>query len=95
MYCFDRQAATRKGRKDVDAWIKCSSELSTEKSQAENRSFCGERVHNSKFPALENKRIRIQVSQGERSFAAGIEFPKLTWLYHGRTGTVKLYFIKY
>jgi len=84
-----------KEKKDVDAWIKRSSELSTEKSQAENRSFCGERVHNSKFPTLGNKRIRIQVSNGERSFAAGFEFPKLTWLYHERTGTLKLYFIKY
>jgi hypothetical protein len=95
MYCFDRKAATRKGKKDVDAWIKRSSELSTEKSQAENRSFCGERVHNSKFPTLGNKGIRIQVSNRERSFVAGFEFPKLTWLYHERTGTLKLYYIKY
>jgi hypothetical protein len=32
------------GKKNVNAWIKRSSELSTEKSQPENRSFCGEQV---------------------------------------------------
>lgn len=78
-----------KGKKDVDAWIKRSSELSTENSQAENRSFFGERVHNSKFPTLGNKRIKIQVSNGELSFATGFEFPKLTWLYHERTGHIE------
>jgi hypothetical protein len=63
MYCFDRQATSRNWEREgnVDEWIKRNSEHFAAESQPENRSFCGEWVHNFKFPTLENKRTRIPV----------------------------------
>jgi hypothetical protein len=51
-YCFDRQASSMNwGREgNVDAWMKRNSEHFAAKSQPENRSFCGEWVHNFQVP---------------------------------------------